>query len=122
MLARAARCAARSGSGLLLRWPAAGGVCCGARALCAASPRAGATASPPPAVAPAAQPLQRVLLHSCCAPCSGAMIEEMVGAGHDVTIYFYNPNIHPRAEYEIRKNENKRCARPSASQPRSLSS
>ena len=53
---------------------------------------------------------QRVLLHSCCAPCSGAMVEEMVGFGCDVTIFFYNPNIHPRKEYTIRKEENKRFA------------
>ena len=39
------------------------------------------------------------------------MIEEMhETAGLDVTIYFYNPNIHPRAEYIIRKDENKRYA------------
>ena len=28
--------------------------------------------------------------------------------GLDVTVFFYNPNIHPIAEYEIRKNENKK--------------
>lgn len=38
------------------------------------------------------------------------MVEEMVSAGHNVTIFFYNPNIHPRQEYDIRKNENKRFA------------
>ena len=52
----------------------------------------------------------RVLLHSCCAPCSGAMVEAMVGRGLDVTIFFYNPNIHPKEEYEVRKEENKRFA------------
>jgi hypothetical protein len=41
----------------------------------------------------------RVLLHSCCAPCSGAMFEEMRAKGLDITVFFYNPNIHPRAEY-----------------------
>lgn len=52
----------------------------------------------------------RVLLHSCCAPCSGAMVEEMLTSPEleRVTVFFYNPNIHPRAEYEIRKEENKR--------------
>eukprot|EP00501_MAST-03F_sp_TOSAG23-6_P001755 GSMAST32.ASY1.ANO1.1832.1 assembled CDS len=54
---------------------------------------------------------KRVLLHSCCAPCSGAMFEEMLEKGLDVTIFFYNPNIHPRKEYEIRKEENKRYAK-----------
>ena len=39
------------------------------------------------------------------------MIEEMHEQGHDVTIYFYNPNIHPRKEYELRKDENKRYAK-----------
>ena len=34
----------------------------------------------------------------------------MVEAGHDVSIFFYNPNIHPKREYEIRKEENKRYA------------
>ena len=53
----------------------------------------------------------RVLLHSCCAPCSGAMVEAMVEQGLDVTIYFYNPNIHPKEEYEVRKEENKRFAK-----------
>jgi len=53
---------------------------------------------------------KRILLHSCCAPCSGAMVQEMVEAGHDISIFFYNPNIHPKREYEIRKEENKRYA------------
>jgi predicted adenine nucleotide alpha hydrolase (AANH) superfamily ATPase len=51
---------------------------------------------------------QRVLLHSCCAPCSGAMVEAMVADGLDVTVLFYNPNIHPKEEYELRKEENKK--------------
>ncbi len=52
----------------------------------------------------------RVLLHSCCAPCSGELIEAMVYSGIDLTIFFYNPNIHPKKEYEIRKSENIRYA------------
>ncbi|KAF0696065.1 Aste57867_13146 [Aphanomyces stellatus] len=57
-------------------------------------------------------PRAKVLLHSCCAPCSGAMIEEMrFVMDLDVTIFFYNPNIHPRKEYEIRKDENIAYAR-----------
>lgn len=51
-----------------------------------------------------------VLLHSCCAPCSGEVIEAMVKSGLNLTIFFYNPNIHPKKEYEIRKNENIRYA------------
>src|SRR5579862_2674674 len=42
---------------------------------------------------------ERVLLHSCCAPCSGEVMEAMQASGLDLTIYFYNPNIHPREEY-----------------------
>ena len=54
---------------------------------------------------------KQVLLHTCCAPCSGAMIEAMRNAGIEPTLFFYNPNIHPRREYEIRKEENIRYAR-----------
>lgn len=53
---------------------------------------------------------RRVLLHSCCAPCAGEVIEAMVASGIDLTIFFYNPNIHPRKEYELRKEENIRQA------------
>lgn len=52
----------------------------------------------------------KVLLHSCCAPCSGEVMEAMVASGIDFTIFFYNPNIHPRKEYELRKEENIRFA------------
>jgi hypothetical protein len=56
-------------------------------------------------------PGTKILLHSCCAPCSGAMVEEMwQKMDLDVCIFFYNPNIHPRKEYVIRKEENKRYA------------
>lgn len=37
-------------------------------------------------------------------------MEAMVASGLEFTIFFYNPNIHPRHEYEIRKNENIRFA------------
>src|SRR6478752_6282891 len=52
----------------------------------------------------------KVLLHSCCAPCSGEVMEAMLASGIDLTIFFYNPNIHPLKEYELRKNENIRFA------------
>lgn len=48
----------------------------------------------------------RLLLHSCCAPCSGEVMENLMASQIDFTIYFYNPNIHPVQEYEIRKQEN----------------
>jgi predicted adenine nucleotide alpha hydrolase (AANH) superfamily ATPase len=53
---------------------------------------------------------KKVLLHSCCAPCSGEVLEAITASGIDTTIYFYNPNIHPREEYELRKSENIRFA------------
>ena len=53
----------------------------------------------------------KVLLHSCCAPCAGEIMEAFIESGIDLTIFFYNPNIHPREEYEIRKQENIRYAR-----------
>jgi predicted adenine nucleotide alpha hydrolase (AANH) superfamily ATPase len=52
----------------------------------------------------------RVLLHSCCAPCAADVMSEMTRSGIDYTILFYNPNIHPQHEYELRKSENKRYA------------
>ncbi|KDO33419.1 hypothetical protein SPRG_02226 [Saprolegnia parasitica CBS 223.65] len=59
------------------------------------------------AYTPTPAPRSKVLLHSCCAPCSGAMVEEMrYLMDLDITIFFYNPNIHPKREYEIRKDEN----------------
>ena len=53
---------------------------------------------------------RRVLLHSCCAPCAGEIIEALVASAIEPVIFFYNPNIHPRDEYEIRKEENIRFA------------
>ena len=54
--------------------------------------------------------LDGVLLHACCAPCSSAIVEWLVQHGIKPTIFYYNPNIFPREEYEIRKNESKRHA------------
>ena len=48
----------------------------------------------------------RLLLHTCCAPCSGEVMEALMASGIDFTLYFYNPNIHPLQEYLIRKQEN----------------
>ncbi|MBI5448575.1 MAG: epoxyqueuosine reductase QueH [Gammaproteobacteria bacterium] len=52
----------------------------------------------------------KLLLHSCCAPCSGDIMERLCVSGIEYTVFFYNPNIHPLREYEIRKNENIRFA------------
>ena len=54
--------------------------------------------------------LHEVLLPACCAPCSSALVEWMLQ--HDIrpTIFYFNPNIYPREEYDIRKQESKRHA------------
>lgn len=51
-----------------------------------------------------------VLLHTCCAPCSSAIIEALLQNGITPVIYYCNPNIYPHEEYEIRKNECTRYA------------
>ena len=53
---------------------------------------------------------KRVLLHSCCAPCVADIMNQLTRCGIEYTILFYNPNIHPWKEYELRKSENKRHA------------
>lgn len=45
-----------------------------------------------------------ILLHSCCGPCSTAVIERLMNYA-DITIIYYNPNIEPLEEYEKRKQE-----------------
>ena len=46
----------------------------------------------------------KLLLHSCCAPCSSAVIERLTKY-FDITILYYNPNIEPYDEYLKRKEE-----------------
>ena len=53
------------------------------------------------------QEVPKVLLHSCCAPCSSYVIE-CLSKYCDLTILYYNPNISPIEEYEKRKKEQKR--------------
>ncbi|MEI7498690.1 MAG: epoxyqueuosine reductase QueH [Candidatus Falkowbacteria bacterium] len=53
---------------------------------------------------------KKVLLHSCCAPCSCAILRRMVEGRIEPTVYFYNPNIDPLEEYERRLAETKRIA------------
>lgn len=51
-----------------------------------------------------------ILLHTCCAPCSGAILECMLQNQLRPTIFYFNPNIYPTEEYNIRKSESKRFA------------
>lgn len=46
----------------------------------------------------------RLLLHSCCAPCSSYVLEYLSDY-FEITDFFYNPNIEPAQEYEYRKKE-----------------
>jgi predicted adenine nucleotide alpha hydrolase (AANH) superfamily ATPase len=41
----------------------------------------------------------RILLHSCCAPCLVVPLDDLRREGHEVTAFFFNPNIHPYTEY-----------------------
>lgn len=44
----------------------------------------------------------KILLHICCGICAAGVVERLASEGHEVTGFFYNPNIHPREEYERR--------------------
>jgi predicted adenine nucleotide alpha hydrolase (AANH) superfamily ATPase len=44
----------------------------------------------------------KVLLHTCCAPCTTYVHKSLVKDGYGVSGFFYNPNIHPYTEYEKR--------------------
>jgi epoxyqueuosine reductase len=45
----------------------------------------------------------KVLLHICCAPCTIYPLRVLKAQGHEVTGFFYNPNIHPYTEFERRR-------------------
>jgi predicted adenine nucleotide alpha hydrolase (AANH) superfamily ATPase len=49
----------------------------------------------------------RLLLHSCCAPCSSYTLEYLSPL-FDITVFFYNPNIAPSEEYSLRLSEQRR--------------
>ncbi len=53
---------------------------------------------------------KHIVLHSCCAPCSAAVITRLLEEKIKPTVIFYNPNIHPKDEYERRKAEQIRFA------------
>ena len=50
---------------------------------------------------------KRILLHSCCAPCSSSVLTYLMPLS-DVTLFFYNPNVMPYSEYIKRLGEQKR--------------
>ena len=51
---------------------------------------------------------KKVLLVSCCAPCSVGVISRLKKEGANFTVLFYNPNIQPKEEYLRRRDENQR--------------
>lgn len=52
----------------------------------------------------------KLLLHSCCAPCSSYVIEYL-SQYFKITVYYYNPNIYPDEEYFFRSREQQRLIR-----------
>ena len=46
----------------------------------------------------------KLLMHTCCAPCSVYCIDKLREEGIEPTLYWYNPNIHPYTEYKARKD------------------
>ena len=55
--------------------------------------------------------VEKILLLSCCAPCSCAVIKTLAEQKKDFSVVFYNPNIRPYAEYTKRRDENERICR-----------
>ncbi len=53
------------------------------------------------------EPPKRLLLHSCCAPCSSYVLEYLSNY-FDITVFYYNPNIAPETEYRMRVEEQKK--------------
>ena len=53
---------------------------------------------------------REILLHACCAPCSGAILECLRDNGIAPVVYFSNSNIWPREEYDLRLSELRRYA------------
>lgn len=52
---------------------------------------------------------KKLLLHSCCAPCSSGVLEQLLEE-FDVTVFFYNPNINTQEEYDKRaRDQQKLC-------------
>lgn len=49
----------------------------------------------------------RLLLHSCCGPCSSYVLEYL-SRYFEITVYYFNPNIYPPEEYAFREQEQKR--------------
>ena len=53
---------------------------------------------------------KKILLHCCCAPCSSAIVECLLANSARPTLFYFNPNIYPREEYQKRRDESMRHA------------
>ena len=49
--------------------------------------------------------MKKIILHACCAPCASYPIQKLKDDGFEPVVFFYNPNIFPFGEYEIRRVE-----------------
>lgn len=49
--------------------------------------------------------MNKVLVHACCATCSGYSVQRLIELGYEPILYFYNPNIFPPDEFMKRLNE-----------------
>ena len=49
--------------------------------------------------------MQKVLLHACCAPCASYPVNLLKNDGYEPVVYFYNPNIYPKDEHDLRLDE-----------------
>jgi hypothetical protein len=60
---------------------------------------------PQPTTPQVVRPLEgrRLLLHICCAPCSTYSVRHLVEQGGDITGFWFNPNVHPYDEHELRR-------------------
>lgn len=67
---------------------------------------------PAPTPVPAVEPLrgQRLLLHICCGPCATYTVSHLYALGAEVTGHWFNPNVHPYSEHELRRESLERYA------------
>lgn len=54
--------------------------------------------------------MSKILLHICCGPCGTASVKKLQDEGYDVVGFYYNPNIHPKEEYQKRLAEARKLA------------
>ncbi len=52
--------------------------------------------------------MKKIILHACCAPCASYPIKKLIENNFEPVVFFYNPNIFPFKEHEIRRVELKK--------------